>query len=284
MRRVLNRPTARRFAFMPTPTSAKTVLAVVNPFEHSLSGTNAMLVVPPLLQAIRSLEETSRPYRIVSHETDDGRAFNCAYFDGAESYSNYRTWFVKHALTPGGTYYAAHAAAFEEAGSMPSGETWMWGVGQRTLSDTRAGAYQIGMGQRYSRMIFRDAAARAEAEEAVLTPGFEERLSRGMEAAGISYHGRLVMSDESGDGWFTQSRYGSLEDAHRGTALVRMLLHAEMERREGACVEHTHNGALRAKPAGFSIYRWFASYETITGRIASTWLVTPPDRQVGGGS
>ena len=62
-----------------------------------------------------------------------------------------------------------------------------------------------------------------------------------MEAAGISYHGRLVMSDESGDGWFTQSRYGSLEDAHRGTALVRMLLHAEMERRvERAHASSTH--------------------------------------------
>ena len=259
MRRVLNRPTARRFAFMPTPTSAKTVLAVVNPFEHSLSGTNAMLVVPPLLQAIRSLEETSRPYRIVSHETDDGRAFNCAYFSDAATFVSYRKWFASEALTAGGEYHAAHKLAFEDPSEMPSSvDTWLWGVGKQTLSDTRTGEYQIGFGTRYSRMLFRSAEARAEAEATVLTPAFERRLKTGMEAAGIAYHGRLVMVDEGGDqgGWFTTTRYGSREDAHRGTAAVRMLLADEME-------------------------RWFASYETITGSIASTWLVTPPPREVG---
>ena len=259
MLRAVARLRARTLAFQPTPATASTVMAVCNPFEHNLSEDSAMLVAPPLLHAIRQLGEESRPLRIVSHETYDGRAFNCAYFSDAATFVSYRKWFASEALTAGGEYHAAHKLAFEDPSEMPSSvDTWLWGVGKQTLSDTRTGEYQIGFGTRYSRMLFRSAEARAEAEATVLTPAFERRLKTGMEAAGIAYHGRLVMVDEGGDqgGWFTTTRYGSREDAHRGTAAVRMLLADEME-------------------------RWFASYETITGSIASTWLVTPPPREVG---
>ena len=156
MARLLRR---RGLAFMPTPATSSTVMAMVSPFEHNLShgGDSAMLVVPPLLKAIRGLDESSRPLRIVSHETDDGRAFNCAYFDSSVSFANYRNWFVEKAITPGGEYHAAHQAAFEDPSAMPSAESWLWGVGERVLSDTRFGKYQLGMGTRYSRMLFPDA-------------------------------------------------------------------------------------------------------------------------------
>mmetsp|Transcript_60154 Transcript_60154/g.137974 ORF Transcript_60154/g.137974 Transcript_60154/m.137974 type:complete len:262 (-) Transcript_60154:344-1129(-) len=247
----------RGLAFMPTKTSASTVMAICTPFEHNLSSKSAMLVVPPLLEAVRGLDVGSRPFRIVSHMTDDGLAFNCAYFHSTSAFTSYRSWFVEKALTPGGDLYASHQMAFEDPAEMPDAATWLWGTGQKTLSDTRMGEYQIGMGTRYSRMIFRDAAARAEAEEMVLTPEYEARRNEILEAAGISYFGRLVMADESGNGWFTSSQYGSHGDAQKGIAAVRKLMGAEMD-------------------------RWYSRYDTVSGSIASTWLVTPPDREVGG--
>ena len=100
-------------------------------------------------------------------------------------------------------------------------------------------------------MLFRDASAKADAEQAAVDPQFEAQIAREMEEAGIAYYGRLVMAAPGGDGgWFTKSRYGSLLDAQRGTWLVREMFAKEMD-------------------------RWFSSYETVTGSIASTHLVTP---------
>ena len=246
-----------RKTFMSTPTTASTVICITNPFEHNIDAESAFMVPPPLIDAIRSLPKDSRPTRIVSHETDDGRAFNCAYFEDAQNFRNYRDWFAKHALSSTGSLYEVHEAAFQCATEVPNTDTWLWGLGHSTLSDTRSGEYHVGMGTRYSRMIFHDAMARVEAENTVLTPAFEERLQSGMDAAGINYLGRLVMIDESGGGWFTTTRYGSVQDAAKGTAAVRMLLAEE-------------------------ISRWFTRYETITGSVASTWSVTSPPRDVDG--
>merc|ERR1711865_1039629 len=87
-------------------------------------------------------------------------------------------------------------------------------------------------------MMFRDAAAKADAEAAAVDPQFEAQIEHAMDQEG---HG----------GWFTKSRYGSLLDAERGTWLIKELLFKQ------------------------EMARWFSSYETVTGRIASTHLVTP---------
>ena len=80
----------------------------------------------------------------------------------------------------------AHKLAFEDPSEMPNARRRHVAVGRRqaALSDTRTGEYQIGFGTRYSRMLFRSAEARAEAEATVLTPAFERRLKTGMEGGG----------------------------------------------------------------------------------------------------
>ena len=121
------------------------------------------------------------------------------------------------------------------------------------LSDSRFGEYQLGMAVRYSRMVFRDEAAKQEAERAALSTEFgapshartlastltshttataastEQRIAEGMNSAGVSYFGRLVTRGEGsaeGHQWISATRYGSVEDAHRGTAAVKEMLAA----------------------------------------------------------
>ena len=150
-----------------------------------------------------------------------------------------------------GRLHEAWASRFRERDNLPTRDAWLWGVGQRVLSDTRVGEAQIGHGHRFSRMLFRDAAARADAMQAALDPQFEANIATEMADASIAYYGRLVMDAPGANGgWFTKSRYGSLVDAQRGTWLIGEIFEKEMG-------------------------RWFSSYETVTGSIASTHLVTP---------
>lgn len=103
-------------------------------------------------------------------------------------------------------------------------------------------------------MIFRDEKAREDAEQAAVDPQFEARISHEMAQEGIDYHGRLVLgvsARRKTGGWFTKSRYGTLQDAQKGTWLIKEFLFPE------------------------EMKRWFSSYETITGSIASTHLITP---------
>ena len=136
----------------------------------------------------------------------------------------------------------------------------------QVLSDTRFGEYQLGMAVRYSRMVFRDGGAKQEAEQTALTTAFgerrappraappaapspqpeprrpaEQRIAKSMNDAGVSYFGRLVMSSEGGDGWLSATRYGSVDDAHRGTAAVKEMFAPELS-------------------------KWFSSYDSIVGR------------------
>ena len=46
----------------------------------------------------------------------------------------------------------------------------------QVLSDSRFGEYQLGMAVRYSRMVFRDDAAKQEAERTALTTEFGEPM------------------------------------------------------------------------------------------------------------
>ena len=134
----------------------------------------------------------------------------------------------------------------------------------QVLSDSRFGEYQLGMAVRYSRMVFRDEDAKEEAEQTALTTEFgahafrsaqprhssiasqltvapaEQRIAKGMNRAGVSYFGRLVMKGEDGHQWISATRYGSIEDAHRGTAEVREMFAPVLS-------------------------KWFVSYESIIG-------------------
>lgn len=243
-------------------------MAITRPFYHttSLGGDErsarpshdpvraAMRVVPPVFEAIKELDEARRPQRLLSHETDDGRAFNCAYFADGAALAAYKAWYMAEAVAPSGSLHHESTRAYEDPALMPKSEQeWLWGAGQQVLSDTRsASGHQLGQGTRYSKYRFVDGAARAEAERVALTPEFEERVAAGMRAAGVDYYGgRLVMLDESGEGWISSSDFGSLDDARRGAGVVDTLLRPELE-------------------------NWFASRETIVGSIASTWLVTLP--------
>ena len=245
----------RGLAFMPTQMESGGLLAVAKPFRPVAPRTDgpfALRAVPPLLQAILKLGVSESPHRIIAYETESGEQFNAAYFDDEAAFAAYRAWFLAEAVQRGGQLHAAWAERFLDAAELPTSKDWLWGVGHSVLSDTRVGEYQLGHGHRYSRMMFRDAAAKADAEAAAVDPQFEARISDIMEQEGVVYYGRLVMSAQEGHGgWFTKSRYGSLLDAERGTWLIKELLFKQ------------------------EMARWFSSYKTITGRIASTHLVTP---------
>ena len=74
--------------------------------------------------------------------------------------------------------------------------------------------------------------------EEAAAPEFEQRIARCMQEEGIAYFGRLAMvenSDVTGHGssppaLLTILRYGSPEDARRGTSAVRELMHEELTR------------------------------------------------------
>ena len=196
--------------------------------------------------------------QLVAHTSlpHNSRQFNAAYFDDDIQFQKYSSWFREHALTPGGRLHEAWKARYLDTSVLPTPESWLWGVGQKVLSDTRHGEHQLGQAHRFSRMMFRDAAAKADAEQAAVDPQFEASIARELEEEGITYYGRLVMSapaDEAGNcgGWFTKSRYGSLQDAQRGTWLIKTFLFKE------------------------EMARWFYSHETIAGTIASTHMITP---------
>ena len=51
-----------------------------------------------------------------------------------------------------------------------------------------------------------------------------------MNEAGVSYFGRLVMAGEGSNEWISATRFGSIDDAHRGTAAVQEVLKLERRR------------------------------------------------------
>lgn len=242
-------------AFMPTVMTESGILAVAAPFQPAVPrhkrGLFQLKATPPLMDAILKLPSTESPHRITAYEMADGTQFNCAYFDDEAAFTSYCKFFADSAISREGHLHGAWASRFRERGQLPTRDAWLWGVGESVLSDTRVGETQIGHGHRFSRMLFRDAAARADAMQAALDPQFEANIAREMADESIAYYGRLVMAAPGANGgWFTKSRYGSLLDAQRGTWLIGEIFKEEMS-------------------------RWFSSYETVTGRIASTHLVTP---------
>jgi len=239
---------------MPTQLPPGGAIAVSRPFTPVPKEHKPLTVrgVPPLLDAIMEKPSSESPHRIMSYETENGQQFNCAYFDDEAAFLAYDSWFEREAVSPAGAQHKIWASRFNDAADVPASGEWMWGVGKRVIADSRSGEYQLGDGHRYSRMMFRDEAARKDAEQAAVDPQFEARIFKEMAEEGVEYYGRLVMAAPgAAGGWFTKSRYGSLEDVHKGTWLIKEILFKE------------------------EMARWFSSYETIMGSIVSTHLVTP---------
>ena len=75
-------------------------MSVVNPFVLREPLQEAGQALPAvdnsdgkgrtLLSAIRSFEHA--PFRIISHECEDGKVFNCAFFDDANTMAEYNKW------------------------------------------------------------------------------------------------------------------------------------------------------------------------------------------------
>ena len=128
--------------FVPTPTGLSTTMTIVNPFVHRepqlADSLQALPAVPMLLHAIKRYE--SRPFRIISHECEDGKLFNCAFFDSKADMSAYKAWYTACALTEGGKFHGPLSAAFADQSDMPTPETWLWGSG---LEVGKAPAWQI---------------------------------------------------------------------------------------------------------------------------------------------
>ena len=182
---------------------------------------------------------------MVSHESEDGRVFNSTFFEDDSAATAFLAWYNDHALTGGGQFHSCLAGASAEGEELPTGETLLFGRGSGVLDDTRFGEYQLGMSVRYSVATFRSAAMEEEARAVGTSAAFERRIAEAMTGSGISYFGRLVMKAAPAEPggpprWITASRYGSLQEATAGTALVRRLCEDEMA-------------------------RWFTSYDTIIG-------------------
>ena len=77
----------------------------------------------------------------------------------------------------------------------------------------------------------------ANMRDEAAAPEFEQRIARCMQEHGIAYFGRLAMLEDPAiategqpPALLTILRYGSVEDAERGTAAVRELMNEDLTR------------------------------------------------------
>jgi len=218
-------------------------MIIGNPFwRYPLAVVPPEAAVAPLISAIRELDPTMRPFRIVSHEDESGRVFNASFFDTEDSMHRFLDWYGENALDRSCQYHACLAPAAAVEMELPTPGTLLFGAGNNVLGDTRFGEYQLGMAVRYSRQVLRSAEMRDEAAKIASSVEFEQRIADCMSERGISYFGRLIMSCDttrecggetsktSSGSFLTAVRYGSLEDAQRGSAASRELLAEEIDR------------------------------------------------------
>jgi hypothetical protein len=233
-----------------TAVAQKTCMTVGKPaWRFPLATPKARAAVAPLMDAIKRLDE--RPFRMVSHEDEDGNSFNCSFFHSEEQKLAFQDWEAKNALTPGSQFHECLTQASE---AVPSSEALYFGEGAQMLTDSRFGEYQLGMAVRYSRAVFRsremmdEAAVQVGASLAPRTPlalspptrhgprahagdpPFERIMARAGMKRGIPYFGRLVMTTPDENTWLTATRYGSVADAKEGKEVVKELFAQEMDR------------------------------------------------------
>lgn len=149
-------PSHLRTPFLPQ-SNPTTCMIVGNPFwRYPIALAKPTLEVAPLIDAIKSLDV--RPFRIVSHETEDGKArggvrvpfffaahcsrprrqvFNASFFEDSQCMNGFLKWYSKEALQPGGAYQAALAHALAPGELLPTPDSLLFGKGVQLLSDTR---------------------------------------------------------------------------------------------------------------------------------------------------
>ena len=95
----------------------------------------------------------------------------------------------------------------------------------------------VGMAACYTRQVPLNAEQAANMRDEAAAPAFEQKIARCMQEHNISYFGRLAMMEDptvASEGQqpalLTILRYGTVEDATRGTAAVRELMNDELTR------------------------------------------------------
>jgi len=196
--------------------------------------------VAPLLQAIRECE--ARPFRIISYLEDSGKVFNCSFFDDRVHMREWLSWLATNALSADSRFHKCMARAVADADALPTAETLLFAHGTTVLADTRLGEYHPGMAINFTRQVPRGAEQHVDVCEVAASAEFEQRIAEVMQQHGIAYFGRLAMLEGAEDAedaaavgrpppaLVTAIRYGSLDDAKRGTALVRELMRPELTR------------------------------------------------------
>lgn len=196
-------------------------MLVAEPFwRYALATVPPEPEAAPFLEAMRRLDV--RPYRVISHETEDGFSFNASFFESADNMNAWLAWLAENALSPEGDFHGAIAAAAKDT-TLPTPATLVYGTGTQLIADTRFGEYQLGMAVRYSRQVLRDAAMLEEACEEASSAEFEQRIAYHMQENNVAYFGRLIMVDHTAEdrprnngpagSFLTAARYGSLDDA-----------------------------------------------------------------------
>jgi hypothetical protein len=190
--------------------------------------------VRPLFDAIRECEH--RPFRIVSYEDDEGRVFNSSFFEDETRMRGWLSWLADNALSPGGKYHDCMIQSMA-GGSIPQPSDLLFGRALKMIADTRFGEYQVGMAACFTRQVPGDLALHSEMADVAASSDFEQRIANCMADNGVAYFGRLAMledPDASDAGkppsLITVLRYGSTDDAKRGTKAVRELMSDELSR------------------------------------------------------
>jgi hypothetical protein len=186
--------------------------------------------VAPFIKALREAEH--RPFRIVSHEDENGRVFNASFYENEETMNKYLAWLSEDVLNPSGKYHSCIAHAADGADGLPTPETLLFGTATQTVADTRFGEYQLGMAVRFTKWEVRSPELFDAAVEGAASTELEQRIAACMQDHGVSYFGRLVMADRNaGKAGHLLSivRYGSMDDCTRGLAASRELLSSEIK-------------------------------------------------------
>ena len=147
-------------------------------------------------------------------------------------------WLSDNALTAGSHFHECVRSAMPEDEPLPTAETLLFGCGTDVLTDTRFGEYQVGMSISFSRQVPLGSDEYAEMCEVAASREFELRIARCMEERNVDYFGRLAMLEDpraaaergSPPALITALRYGSIDDARRGTAVVRERMGVELGR------------------------------------------------------
>ena len=89
-----------------TPTGPKTCMIVGNPFwSYPVALATLQQPAGKLVEAIKKL--SFRPFRIISHNAEDGRVFNSSFFDGQDQMHEFLHWWVLASCMPH-SYFSLH--------------------------------------------------------------------------------------------------------------------------------------------------------------------------------